>query len=980
VANGEQATLGSEPAQTLPALLGALAETDPEAPAILAPGGERLSATALAGRVADVGALLAERGLGRSDRVAVVAGLGPRDAVGLLGVAGRATCVPVNPAAEAELEPVLRRTAAKALLAPCGASDGHREAAQTLGLELLDGLPAEGTPTGGDGPGRLPGMAQPDDVALILRTSGTTGVPKLVPATHRQLAARASQARTALAIGPGDRCLSPMPLCYGHGIYSGLLFSLLTGGSVILPERPDEDSFLEALETLGPTWYTAGATHHAAILGWLRRRGRLPAGRPLRFARCANASLPRETRDELELLLGAPVIETYGTSETGVITSERPGGRRKPGATGTSPGVELAILGEDGARLAPGESGAIAVRGPTVFDGYEGDPELNRRAFADGWFKTGDAGSVDADGFLTIDGRLDDLINRGGEKVAPAEVEAALEEHPGVAEAVVFAVPHRTLGEDLAAAVRPRAGAEPSENGLRAHLTARLARFKVPRRFVLVETLPLGPTGKPLRSSMAAGLGLTAPAGSRGDGEVDLLERRLGCLWGEALEGAEAGPQQDFFDLGGDSLAAVALLGSIEEELDVALELEDLIEAPTPRGLARRIRRVLGRKGDPRRSGRSVVGVNTSGDLAPLFAVPGRPGYALRVLLLGRELGTSQPVYGLQPPGMDWPAAGIRALPEMAAHYLERIREIRPHGPYRLLGSSFGGLLAFEMAVQLERAGEEVDFLGMIDTKPAAFAARHRALWPARWLRRSRKPRGGEAAGPVVAAGTRTAAVHSEARRSYSISDRIAARITLFVCASEGVPAEGERRHLWAEATAGGLRVIQIPGLHAQFDHEPQFSALRDALRSCLTGGDPPATANLASVLGRSYALERRPDGEAIVDAAGTIYRVGEGQIRGRVSPALRRRGKLLLRGWAGDPERGRAGETVVAFLDGRFAGYSTCGAPTEGVARRLGSPGLRHAGFRLWLKPTTAGTGDGPAPRVFALAPDGRASELAGR
>jgi len=957
----------------LPAQLDAITDADPGVDAILTIGGERISAGALARRRSAVTSLLAAHALGRSDRVAVVAGLGPEAAIALLGVACRSICVPVNPDADAELDAVLRGTGAKALVAPSGASFAQRAVAERLGLILMEGMPEADQFLDEDPPGDAP---KPEDVALILRTSGTTGSPKLVPATHGQLVARALEARDALGLGPDDRCLCPMPLCYGHGVYTGLLFSLLTGGSVILPERFDEESFLGPLRRLSPTWYTAGATHHQTILGWLRRRGPDPISASLRFARCANAPLPAEVREELEAVLGVRVLETYGTSETGVIASETPDGPRKPGTAGTSPGVELAILDERAGELPPGTSGPIAVRGPAVFSGYDLDPDLNRRSFQDGWFLTGDRGSLDAGGFLTVEGRIDDLINRGGEKVAPAEVEAALRAHPAVADAVVFGVPHQTLGEDLAAAVQPEDGAGPTPAELRAHLSTRLARFKVPRRIVVVPDLPRGPTDKPLRRGVSERLGLGAP-GADGAGEPSLLERRLTSLWGEALEGPEAGRDDDFFDIGGDSLAAVALLAAIDEELGVTLELEDLIKAPTPRHLARRIGNSLGRGGDPRSDGRSVVGVNTDGRLPPLFAIPGRHGYALRLLLVGRELGPSQPVYGLQPPGMDWHSAGIRALPEMAARHVEEVRAIQPSGPYRLLGSSFGGLLAFEMARQLERAGESVTFLGMVDTKPAAFARNRLAAWRTRLQRRLRDRARG-AADPIVAAGTRTAAVHAGARHTYVISGRIACPITLFVCAAEGVPADGERRHLWAQATDGGLRVSELPGLHAQFDRAPQFSALRDSLRACLAGDEPPQVADPAAVLGRAYSLAPHADGEAIVDGDGAVYRVDDRAMHGRVSPPLRRRGKLLLRGWAGTPDGTAAGEVVVAFVDGRFVGYSTCGGPTEGVARRRESPGLRHAGFRLWLRPATIEPSS--EPRVFALAPDGRASQLRSR
>lgn len=951
-------------------LLAARAASLPDAPAILSPGGDGLSAGELAGRVEEIRRALNERGLGRGDRVAVTAGVGPEAAVAMLGVVSCSVCVPVNPSAAAELGALITQTKARALLAPGGATAAEQSTAKRRGVVILEG-PVQEWAAHGEGTIRNGGAASPDDVALLLRTSGTTARAKLVPATHRQLVARAEAARDFLGLGPDDRCLNPMPLCYGHGLYTGLLFPLLTGGSTILPTEFEEEAFLRYLSTLGPTWYTAGPAHQRAVLGWLKERRDEVAGHRLRFVRCANGSLPREVSEGLEACLGVPVLESYGTSETGMIASPDPHGPRKPGTVGVATGVEVALM-----------EGEIVVRGPTVFSGYEDDTSLNRRSFAGEWFRTGDRGSLDEDGFLTVEGRIDDVINRGGEKISPAEVEAALLGHPDVAEAVVVGVPHPTLQQEVAAAVVLRPETDADTAALRNYVGETLAPFKVPRRVTVLPELPLGPTGKPLRTELVGRLGLGspdlgAPPGKRRSGPA---EARLAELWGEVLEQAGVGIDDDFFELGGDSLSAIELVAAIAEDQGVELRVEDLIEAPTPRLLWDRMRRGFFLESRPASARRDIAGVNTGGDRTPLFAVAGRPGYSLRLLTLGREIAPAQPVFGLQPPDMDWAAREIHTMSEMAAHHLTGLRSVQPHGPYRLIGSSFGGLLVFEMALQIERAGEEVEFLGLIDTEPAAIRWHPEPegidLGVAEESDAARTVPSEGVAGSIVAAGTRVAATHAAARVSYAIEDRVRAAITFFYCAGDGVRAARERRQLWTETTTGGLRLVKLPGLHAQFDREPQFSALRDALRSCLAG-DPPASLDPAEVFERSFSLTGEKGSEVIRDSAGPSFRVPGTAMDGRVREGKTVDGKVLVRGWASDASHRRAGDIVVAFIDGRYAGYSTCGVPSARVERRYSAPGLRFAGFRMRFD-IRPGEDAAPRPRVFALSTDGRASELA--
>ena len=971
------------PAGTIHGLLAARGASDPEAAAILSPGRTDLSVGALTRQLNEIREFLNGRGLGRGDRVAVLAGLGPEAAVAALGVAGSAVCIPINPLAPAELDAALTETSAEALLAPTGAEAPVREAADRHGLALLEGTVSPGAEAGrfdlagGEaGTATHPGPAEEDDVALVLRTSGTTSKPKLVPSTHRQLLARAEKTSLLLGVTAGDRSLCPMPLCYAHGLYSGLITPLAAGGSAILPPQFDEATFLRCLRQLSPTWYTAGATHHQAILGWLSRATAGVPAHSLRFARSGAASLPRATREELEALLGVPVVEAYSSSETGIITANPPHGHRKPGSVGLSTEPDFEVRDEHGSPAPPGVPGEVLVRGAGVFSGYEGDEELNRRSFSDGWFRIGDLAVVDEDGYLTLAGRIDDVINRGGEKVSPVEVERVLLERHEVAEAVVFPVPHPSLGAEVAAAVRLTPGSSTGEADLHRFLAQRLARFKVPRRIVVVSELPKGPTGKPVRAELAERLGLTGETGDRPEHErAGPLEEILAGFWGEALERRDVRPDDDFFQLGGDSLSAVELLAALEAELHVGLGLDDLIEAPTPRRLARSM--VRGSYLDAHRpeAGRDAIGVNTTGGRPPLFAVGGRPGYALRTLLVGRAVDPEQPVFGLQPPGMDWQDAGIRTIPQIAAHYLGLVRAVQPAGPYRLLGISFGGLVVFEMAVQLEDAGEEVEFLALVDTEPASCSWDGRADVAPAPTAEADDETPDRALGPIAAAGTRVAAVHIEARQSYVIRSRIRGELTFFSCTGEGVIARRDRRRLWAEATTGRFRLFGLPGLHAKVDREPQFSALRDALRSCLVGVPPPGL-DPGDVFDRAYILEGSPGSETIRDGGGSVFRVEQGAMNGRVRSIRPARGRLLVRGWAADADRQRAGETVVAFVDGRYAGYSTCGVPSENLERRHSSPGLRYAGFRMRLE-LPAGEQDAPTPRIFALGRDGRASEL---
>ncbi|HEU5188161.1 MAG TPA: amino acid adenylation domain-containing protein [Methylomirabilota bacterium] len=504
----------ADEASTLRDLLEAHARHAPTAAAIVAPGRTPLSYRDLLAHVDDTAQRLAGAGLGGRARIAIVAPQGPEAAVAILAVAAAAVCVPLNPAAPPpEIEAILATTPLDALLAPAGAP--------ALGVARRRGLPAIAIQSASAGPagaialdlplpatGAAPAARGHDDIALVLLTSGTTARPKRVPLSHRQILASARGHRQALALRPGDRCLDLMPLFHVNGLMM-LIASLGAGSAVVCPPRFEAAHVFAWLDETRPTWVNGTPTVHQGILGQaaLERGSAAPiaARVGLRFVRSASSALPPRLREEMERLFAAPVIESYGQTETATLVAVTPlaRGAGKTGSAGVSAGPEIAIIDPDGRPLAPGSRGEILVRGVNVMAGYEDDPGTTTASFHDGWYRTGDLGHLDADGFLFITGRLKEIINRGGEKVAPREVEEILLAHPAVREAVTFGVPHRTLGEDVAAAVVLVDGAALMPTDLRRFAAERVSAFKVPRHILLVSEIPRGPAGKPDRAALA---------------------------------------------------------------------------------------------------------------------------------------------------------------------------------------------------------------------------------------------------------------------------------------------------------------------------------------------------------------------------------------------------------------------------------------------------------------------------------------------
>ena len=493
-----------------------------EAPSILAPGRPPLSYDALRALADGTGRTLNTLGIGRGDRLAIVLPNGPEMAACFVAAGCHTITAPLNPAyRREEFAFHLSDLQATALLVERGFRSPAIAAARDLRIGIVELIADPALPAGTfqlaaeDGAefaGAVsPGPAEAEDTALLLHTSGTTSRPKLVPLRHGNVFASAANIARTLRLEPRDTCLNVMPLFHIHGLMAALLASLGAGGAVFAAPGFDALRFFSWFEEARPTWYSAVPAMHQAILRRAARNRSAVGNARLRFIRSASAPLPRQALAELEATFAVPVVEAYAMTEAAhqMTSNPLPPAKRIPGTVGLAAGPEVAIMDESSdALLAPGETGEVVIRGDNVMAGYENNPDADARAFAAGWFRTGDQGAMDSEGYLTLTGRLKEIINRGGEKVSPVEVDDVLLDHPAIHQAVTFALPHRSLGEDIAAAVVLRDGARSGQEEIRRYAAERLAAFKVPRRIVLLDEIPKGATGKVQRIGLAARLGL----------------------------------------------------------------------------------------------------------------------------------------------------------------------------------------------------------------------------------------------------------------------------------------------------------------------------------------------------------------------------------------------------------------------------------------------------------------------------------------
>jgi len=578
--------------QTVLEVISAHSQSTPAQLAMSDVEGNRWSYADLEGEVRKMAMELGRRGVQRGDRIALVMPDGPEIVLTFLAVSSICACAPLNLRyKKTDFDFYLEDLQAKAVILLDGIESSVVEVASERNIpvwrlervttengasvQLMEDAPGDDV----DDPGNWSGL---QDIALILHTSGTTSRPKMVPLTQENLMVSAGNVAGTLELSHRDTGLVVMPLFHIHGLVGALLSSIHAGSHIVCTPGFDGEKFLEWARENTITWYSAVPTMHQAILDLGARNPEAAAAIHLRLIRSSSASLPPKVFKDLVQLWNAPVIESYGMTEAShqMSSNPMPPLSQKPGSVGLPAGPEVAVVDASGKVLDQGDKGPICIRGKNVTHGYLNNDKANKESFVNGWFQTGDEGYFDEEGYLVLTGRLKEMINRGGENIAPREIDEALLEHPSVAQATAFAVPHPSLSEDIAAAVVLNPGHEGDESELRAYLTARLADFKVPTRIVFVDSIPKGPTGKLQRIGLHEKLAdnlktpYLAPQSEMESLIVEIME--------EILDVSKIGVNENFFFLGGDSIRASRIINQLNDKLSMKLPLISVFTYPTP--------------------------------------------------------------------------------------------------------------------------------------------------------------------------------------------------------------------------------------------------------------------------------------------------------------------------------------------------------------------------------------------------------------
>ncbi|MBR1227529.1 AMP-binding protein [Bradyrhizobium sp. AUGA SZCCT0176] len=722
---------GAEPEVqcTLGQVIGRTASRFPDQPAIVSTRFAPLTYRDLQDQLDGIRRQLRLAGFDCKARIGVLMPNGAEAVLAIVAVACCSIAVPLDPRlSEAEFDQRLDMLRLDALLAPQGRAFEARQAAERRRIAVIEAAPIGRGALGlniavqvSSSPA-IDAEPDPGSPAFILQTSGTTAQPKLIPFSHSNMLAAAARLQAWFGLTPWDRCLSVSSPYYSHGLKVTVFTPLLTGGSIAVPANSAILALDEWLDILRPTWYSAGPTLHTAVLDKAKSLEDAPAAHTLRLVVSGGAPLAKEVQNDLQRVLGVPVLEHYGSSEAAQIAANLPPpGPNRPGTCGQPWPDTVAIVGEDGHPLRAGERGEVWVRGPTVISGYLDAPELNQAAFKEGWLRTGDIGSLDKDGFLSLHGRLSELINRGGEKISPAEVDSALLRHPAVAEAAAFAIPHPRLGEDVAAAIVRHPGAQATPAELRQFLQHALASFKIPRRILILDQLPKGATGKVQRRRLRASLdGLSGdqeamPAPAVNKEPLD-LEAELLTLWRRLLKSEAVTVDDDFFASGGDSLLAMEMLLEVERLIGHPVPETILYGAETIRQLAPKMAMQAGTPATP------FFQFGAGGNRPPLYFFNGDfvSGHSCvrRVVEL---FGADYPLISIDPHGLRGESIPP-SIEEMAADRLPLILEKQNSGPFLLGGKCNGAMVAFETARLLMAAGHKVDRVVMVD--PPTVSAR----------------------------------------------------------------------------------------------------------------------------------------------------------------------------------------------------------------------------------------------------------------
>lgn len=737
--------------KTIYGVLSSVSKNSGDKPALLGVSRESLSYGNLIAQIERTAGRLNQFGLGRGSRIGIAMANGPDAASCCLSVASAAAAAPLHPASTAaQFRSSFSIIKPDALIVEQESKSACLEVARQMGIPILRLISHREDPAGifalEGAAGKTPvqrGLAEPGDIALLMHTSGSTSRPKLAPLTHMNVCSGSANNVVQLGLTSADRCLCVTGMYFTQGILVSVFSSLIAGGSAACTPGYDPVGFFEWLDEFDPTWYAAPAAIQKSILARSVLYPEKIARARLRVIRCSSAPASADFISRMEELFHAPMLDSYGMTETSstIVGEPLPPGRRKSGSVGVAIGCDIKIVDERGLPRPAGDVGEVVVRGPNVIRAYEGDSEANKRSFFGEWLRTGDLGRLDEDGYLFLSGRIKEIINRGGEKISPVEIDEALNSHPAVAEALAFSLPDARLGEEIGAAVTlrdPSMASADLESALRNHVAARLPASRIPRRFIFLEQIPKGPTGKALRIGLAEKLGLKPvlapperPAENTGrkmaSSPNSIVEMLLLHMMEDLLGRKPIGPHDDFFDLGADSLLCARLVSWIEDTFHRKISPANLLEASTASRLAALLSSSPAGGFDFEAS--QVIGIRPRGTLPPLVLLDPHPLFRSLILSLPEQV----PVFGLAFPNPARLSTAFQ-LEEIAALQIDALRRYGPKGPWALAGWCADGVLAYEMGRQLRAQGEEVPLVAMFDAfNPQR--ARDENVWNARRYR-----------------------------------------------------------------------------------------------------------------------------------------------------------------------------------------------------------------------------------------------------
>ena len=457
---------------------------------------------------------LAAKNIINSDRAAIVLPNGPLMASSFLSISSYMSAAPLNPLyKQEEFEFYLDDLKPKFLLVEPNSKSLAVIAAKNLNIPVFEMKISDNQPLGTfELFDKETDYKNPNnyDEALVLHTSGTTSRPKIVPLSNLNIFTSAVNISKSLKLTADDHCLNIMPLFHIHGLIAVLSASAKVGASVCASNGFNALKFLDLAETQNITWYSGVPTMHQAILLRAQKNSDKAKKLNLRFIRSSSASLPPAIFKQLNDIFQTPVIEAYGMTEaTHQMTSNPlPPAIQKPGLVGMPAGPEICIMNDKNEKLPQGEIGEICIKGDNVTNGYENNPEANKQSFVNDWFRTGDEGFFDEDGYLKISGRLKEIINKGGEKISPLEVDNILMDFPPIDQALCFGYKDKMLGEDIAVAIKLKENKSCTEDDIKSYANEKLAKFKIPKKIFIVEDIPKGATGKLQRIGLAKKFGL----------------------------------------------------------------------------------------------------------------------------------------------------------------------------------------------------------------------------------------------------------------------------------------------------------------------------------------------------------------------------------------------------------------------------------------------------------------------------------------